>query len=67
MSVAIFICKTVALVCILLAWAYVVTTKDGPTVIRLRTMSPEVCRPDRARVTTMSAIAVCMMAVVTMM
>lgn len=67
MSVAIFICKTMALVCILLAWVYVVTTKDGPTVIRLRTMSPEVCRPDRARVTTMSAIAVCMMAVVTMM
>lgn len=67
MSVAIFMYKTIALVCILLAWVYAVTSNDGPTVVRLRTMSPEVCRPDRAQVTAMSAIAVCMMAAVTMM
>lgn len=67
MSVAIFMYKTIALVCILLAWVYAVTSNDGPTVVRLRTMSPEVCRPDRPQVTLMSAIAVCMMAAVTMM
>jgi len=67
MSVAIFMYKTIALVCIFLAWVYAVTSKDGPTVIRLRTMSPEVCRPDRPQVAMMSAIAVCMMAAVTMM
>ena len=67
MSVAIFIYKTVALVCILLAWFYAVTSDDGPKVIHLRTMSPESCRPDRPEVTMMSAIAVCMMAAVTMM
>ena len=47
MNVAIFMFKTLALICILLAWVLAVTTKDGPTVVRLRTMSPEVCRPDR--------------------
>lgn len=67
MSIAVFIYKTVALVCILLAWVYAVTTNDDSTVIRLRTMSPEKCRPDRAQVTAMSAIAVCMMAAVTIM
>lgn len=67
MSVAIFIYKTVVLVCILLAWVYAVTSDDGPKVIRLRTMSPESCHPDRPEVTMMSAIAVCMMGAVTMM
>lgn len=67
MNVAIFMFKTLALICILLAWVFAVTTKDGPTVVRLRTMSPEVCRPDRLQVSAMSAVAVCMMAAVTMM
>lgn len=55
------------LVCILLAWVYAVTSDDGPKVIRLHTMSPESCHPNRPEVTMMSAIAVCMMAAVTMM
>ena len=67
MDGAIFIYKALALTCILLAWVFAVTTNDGPTVIRLRTMSPEVCRPDRFQVSTMSAIAACMMGAVIMM